>query len=340
MFMRHPRLAGDEACMPRRRTKYLKLSLLTLMSASAVHADAGPRGISAPVAREADAQGAVTIEQVRLNSLVFDVRTAGPVDGDVVILLHGFPQTSFAWRHQIPALARAGYHVIAPDLRGYSPGARPSEVSAYDLLNLVDDLLKLADHYQARRFHVVGHDVGGLVAWGTAQLAGTRLKSLTALSVPHPGAFAAQFTDPASCQNQASAWYHEAVKPGSGARALAGDPPLLLEAWASMDPAAAAEYRKVLGTPEAMDAAFNMWRANFVDGKPQGAFPIPVLVPTVYVRGERDPFNCGDGEPLTRKLSWGGYRFASLPGVGHWIPEEATEQFNDILLSHLGRNQR
>lgn len=289
---------------------------------------------------DAEADPEVTVEQIEVGGLTFDVRLAGPRDGDVVMLLHGFPQSSYEWRYQIPVLAEAGYRVVAPDLRGYSPGARPDAVDQYTLPTFVNDVLGLADAVGARRFHLVGHDVGALVAWGTAQLAGIRLRSLTVLAVPHPGAFAAELSDPRSCQSRASAWYHDVIPPTAAEELLEGEESLLRQAWADMEPDAAEEYERLLGEPEALDGALNMWRANFVDGQPQGAYPIPVVVPTLYVWGDQDPYTCREGEPLTRFLTWAPYRFEVLRDVGHWIPEDAAERLKPLLLTHLRRHRR
>ena len=286
---------------------------------------------------EAAADVPIAIETRQLNGLSFQVRTAGPRRGELVILLHGFPESSYEWRYQIRALAAAGYRVLAPDLRGYCAGARPTAVDQYNLLTFVSDVLALADSERAFRFHLVGHDVGALVAWGTAQLSGVRLRSLTALSVPHPAAFAEALKDPSSCQSKASAWYAD-VMPAGAASALLNDPDSLLrKVWASFPPDAASEYERALGTPAALDGALNTWRAHFVDGVPQGAFPIPVLVPTLFIWGDQDPYNCGDTEPLTRLLTWAPYRFEPLAGLGHFLPEEAPELITRLLLGHLVR---
>ncbi|MET0388389.1 MAG: alpha/beta hydrolase [Polyangiales bacterium] len=278
----------------------------------------------------------ITIEQFTRGELTFDVRTGGPKTGEAVIFLHGFPESSFEWRHQLQPLAAAGYHVIAPDLRGTGANAKPKAVEDYSLLVYVEDVLALADHYGAERFHVVGHDVGGLVAWGTSQFAGNRVLSLTAVSVPHPGAYAAKLADPDSCQSAASAWYGDLLKDGAAARLLAGEPPLLVDAWTTLGPEAEAEYRRLLGTPALLDAAINVWRANFIDGQPQGALPIPVLVPTLYIWGADDPYNCGrEAEPLTRSLVWAKYTAEELPGRGHFLPEEVPDAFYASLVSHL-----
>jgi pimeloyl-ACP methyl ester carboxylesterase len=288
-------------------------------------------------ARVAAPAGELLLEDVALGQLTFRVRSQGPKSGELVILLHGFPETSYEWRHQIPALARAGYRVLAPDLRGYSSGARPTSVGDYNLLAFVGDVLALADHADAPSFHLVGHDVGALVAWAVTQLQPFRVRSLSALSVPHPGAFAAMLSDPNSCQSRASAWYRE-LTPPDAAVTLLQPGSRVRNVWAELAADAALEYERSLGTPEALDGALNAWRANFVDGQPQGALPIPILAPTLFVWGARDPYNCGDGEAMTRQLVWSSYQFARLPDVGHFIPEQAAERLNALLLAHLRRH--
>src|SRR6478672_2127138 len=121
--------------------------------------------------------------------LVFDVRDEGPADGDVVILLHGFPQTNACWDGVIPTLTEAGFRVLAPNQRGYSSRARPNGRRSYAAHNLVDDVLALADAAGAERFHVVGHDWGGAVAWYCAMWHPERVRSVTVLATPHPAAF-------------------------------------------------------------------------------------------------------------------------------------------------------
>ena len=103
--------------------------------------------------------------ELAVGDLVFDARATGPADGALALLLHGFPQTSFAWRHQLEVLAAAGYRAVAPDQSGYSPRARPAEVEEYRSDRLVGDVLGMADVLGVDRFHLVGHDWGGAVAW-------------------------------------------------------------------------------------------------------------------------------------------------------------------------------
>src|SRR5262249_23927740 len=124
----------------------------------------------------------------------FTAEIAGAPGAPLVLMLHGFPQTRHTWRRQVPALARAGYRVIAPDQRGYSPGVRPAptDLNAYRIDRLVADVLDLAaaaGYGGSRRFHLVGHDWGGQVAWAVAPRHPGPIASLTGLSPPHPPAF-------------------------------------------------------------------------------------------------------------------------------------------------------
>jgi pimeloyl-ACP methyl ester carboxylesterase len=128
--------------------------------------------------------------QLPARGLAFDGLAAGPPTGELVVLLHGFPQTSACWTPQLETLAAAGYRAVAPNQRGYSPTARPTTVSAYRLPELVADVVAIADRLDAETFHLVGHDWGGVVAWRLAGQQPERVSTLTAVSTPHPRAFA------------------------------------------------------------------------------------------------------------------------------------------------------
>jgi len=133
------------------------------------------------------------VERIELavGAYTFGARAEGPPDGDLVLLLHGFPETSYEWRHQLAALGAAGHRAVAPDQRGYSPGARPAAVAEYAVEHLVADVGGFADALGADRFHLVGHDWGGFVAWYAGGSFPGRVRTLTVVSTPHPVAFAA-----------------------------------------------------------------------------------------------------------------------------------------------------
>src|SRR6478752_1382429 len=133
------------------------------------------------------------IQQVDVGDLTFDVRVDGPADGRPVLLLHGFPETSLSWAAVTPLLTAAGLRVYAPDQLGYSPGARPDEVGAYSMPNLAQVTADLMTALDLPRAHVVGHDWGANVAWALAAWHPDRVRTLTAVSVPHPAAYTAAF---------------------------------------------------------------------------------------------------------------------------------------------------
>src|SRR5579875_2784646 len=128
------------------------------------------------------------METFTRDELTFDVTDSGPDDAPVVVLLHGFPQDRQAWGKVTPQLVDAGYRVLAPDQRGYSPGASPRGVSAYRLRELCGDVAALLDAAGAGQAHIVGHDWGGAVAWSFAGAHPHRVASCTVLSTPHPAA--------------------------------------------------------------------------------------------------------------------------------------------------------
>src|SRR5918996_5380175 len=124
--------------------------------------------------------------QITVGAHTFDALADGPDDAELVLLLHGFPQTSASWREQIEALAAAVHRAVAPDQRGYSPNARPTDVAAYAMPALVGDVLELADALGAERFHLVGQDWGGAGAWQGGRRHPGRRRSPTGVSTPHP----------------------------------------------------------------------------------------------------------------------------------------------------------
>ena len=282
----------------------------------------------------------VDVFEVAVGPLVFTAHAAGPQDGRLVLLLHGFPQTSFEWRHQMAALAAAGYRAVAYDQRGYSPGARPGRVEDYHLEHLVADVLAVADGLGAARFDVVGHDWGGAVAWVVAARHPDRVRTLTAVSMPHPAAFAEALFGGDSDQAAKSSYIAVLRAEGTAeALLLAGDGEGLRRVFAGTGhpaPEALDEYVAVLTQPGALTAALNWYRSLSPEDAPAvlGALK-PVAVPTLYVWGDGDTALGRAAAEATAGFVEGPYRFEALAGVGHWIPEEVPERFNALLVDHL-----
>lgn len=248
-----------------------------------------------------------------------------------MLLLHGFPQTSFAWRHQLDALGSAGFRAVAPDQRGYSPGARPAEVAAYHQERLVEDVIGMADALGADRFHVVGHDFGGLVAWHTAARHADRLHTLTSVSTPHPRAIARSILEGGE-QAEKSSYMLFFQSPEAEGFFLDNDAAGLRGLWDAAGLADVDDYRRVLGERPAMTAALNWYRALDREViERMGA----ITTPTLYAWSTEDPALGREAAEETAEHVDGPYRFEVLDGVGHFIPEETPDALNRLLLEHL-----
>ncbi len=278
----------------------------------------------------------VEIDDPEVGRLVFDAVVEGDPAGEIVLLLHGFPETSESWNRQVPALAAAGYRVVAPDQRGYSPGARPTDQLAYSSLRLVGDVLALADAFGAERFHLVGHDWGGAVAWQVAGRHPERLRSLTVLSTPHPAAFGVALAGEGGSDQASRSGYMDFFRTeGSEDVMLADDAGLLKLVYlgSGLTEDEAAPYLAALASPDALRAALCWYRAadiTLVEGLG------PIVSPTLYIWSTDDVALGREAAEATARFVDGPYRFEVLDGVDHWVGEHAPDSVNALLLEHLG----
>ena len=269
------------------------------------------------------------MEQLRIPSgdLVLDAVAVGPPDGPPVVLMHGFPQTSWSWRGVWPALADAGFRVVAPDLRGYSPDARPQEVEAYRMAHLVADAVAVVDHVGGSA-HVVGHDWGAAIAWHLAGRHPDKVRTLTAVSVPHPLAFLqALKTD--DDQRARSQYMRDWRSPDTERVLLEGG---LDKVFGGIPAVDAERYLEVLRQPGALTAALAYYRAQSAkDLEGLG----PIHVPTLHVWSDEDAALGATAAHATGGHVDGPYRFEVLHGVSHWVPEEAADRLVPLLLEQL-----
>lgn len=272
--------------------------------------------------------------QIAVGPHVFRCREAGPRNGELVLLLHGFPQCSAEWKAQLAALSAAGYYAVAPDQRGLSPRARPEPVSAYHVDELVADVLGMANALRAPRFHLVGHDWGAIVAWHVAARHPERLRSLTIVSVPHPNAFA-RALDPASGTDQPERSTYIAGFKQPGAEAAMGEEFLRMAFDASgLKGHDVEDHVRVLSEPGAMRAGLNWYRAY--DFLKQHAAPI--AVPTLFVWSTGDPALGREGAEWTAEHVEAPYRFVVIQDGPHWLPETHAGEINRLLLDHVRAN--
>jgi pimeloyl-ACP methyl ester carboxylesterase len=250
-------------------------------------------------------------------------------DGTPVLLLHGWPDSSALWRDQIPFLAGNGFRAIAPDLRGFGRSSRPDDKDSYRLTNSVADVAAVLDACGADTAHVVGHDWGAAVAWLVAMFLPDRVRTLTALSVPHLGS-------PMTVRQREMAWYQLFFQFEGVAEAnLAYDDWAMLRelapGYADIDRAIAG-----LSRPGALTAPLNWYRANLAPQMPgqRREFP-PVTVPTLGIWSDGDRYLDGARMRASGDLVKGPWRYAEITSASHWIPLDAPEQLNELLLGWL-----
>jgi pimeloyl-ACP methyl ester carboxylesterase len=282
---------------------------------------------------------------VAANGARFHVVEAGPADGPTVLLLHGFPEFWWAWRHQLPALAAAGYRAVAMDLRGY--GGSDKTPNGYDPVTLAQDVSGVVKALGGRSAVVVGHGWGGYVAWATAVLHAREVSALCSVSAPHPTAMLRGLR---TARRPAPAMTHvlamqvpllperRLADPGSGyLRAH-------LRSWSASafpDEAAVATYQRAIALWPASHCAleYHRWLARSrlrADGRRfRTLMKPPVAQPVLTVDGAADPALPVGVAALSRGHVAGELTERMLPGVGHFPHEEAPEAFTAVLLDWL-----
>jgi pimeloyl-ACP methyl ester carboxylesterase len=277
-----------------------------------------------------------------LDTLVFEnsgvklhAIAAGPADGPVVVLLHGFPEFWYGWRNQIEPLARAGFRVIVPDQRGYNLSSKPAGVASYALTELVSDVIAIADQLGQQRIFLAGHDWGAAVAWSTALLHPQRIAKLVVLNVPHPSVMR-RFLTSRPRQTLRSwymfffqlPWLPEAVfsafhfRMGTGSLLRSSRP-------GTFSPADLARYREAWSQPGALTSMINWYRALF---RHRTKFSDrTVHVPTRILWGECDAF-------LLTKMAHESLRYCpsaelfTFAGTSHWLQHEEPARVSEILM--------
>ncbi|MEM9489560.1 MAG: alpha/beta hydrolase [Myxococcota bacterium] len=279
--------------------------------------------------RKSDSADKLKGEIININGIDLFVVDQG--QGPAVLLLHGFPDSSELWRHQIPSLVDAGFRIIAPDLRGFGQSARPEGVEAYQVPVILGDLVGLLDHFGVDRAHVVGHDWGAAIAWSLAAFIPDRVDHLVALSVGHGNAFG----DPSDIEQRRMSWYMLYFQfEGVAEAQLPRDDWALWRASFGEHPEQDTWFAD-LSRPGALTAALNYYRAN-LRPQPEPGTPQPsVVAPTMGIWSSGD-VALGERQ-MTESANFAStsFRYERIEGASHWIPLDAPEQVTALLLDFL-----
>jgi pimeloyl-ACP methyl ester carboxylesterase len=268
---------------------------------------------------------------VAANGLEFSGLRWGPPEQSPVLLLHGFPQRCTSWAAVAQRLEAMDVHVVALDQRGYSPGARPRDVSAYALPNLVADAAGMLTGLGAPA-HLVGHDWGGVVGWQVAARHPALVRSWTAVSTPNPTALGESIAaDPAQ---RAQFGYMRMLRAPTAEQDLLADGAARLRAFygGALSPAREDEDVSFLSQPDVLTGALNWYRAMARDD----AAPVPrITVPTSFVWGSEDlAFGRAAAEHSAEFVD-ASYDFLALEGASHWLPDEAPDAVADVIAARV-----
>ncbi len=278
-----------------------------------------------------------TVQIKARSGLSFTADVAGPAGGVLVLLLHGFPESRHSWSAALPDLAQAGYRAVAPDQRGYSPGARPDPANLDNYLfdKLVADTIDIADASGAagKRFHLVGHDWGGQVSWGVANNYPERLASLTVLSRPHPLSFRRALQEDPD-QKHRSRHHGKFLAPETADKLLADNAKAMREGLFGQSAESVKQHLSILGTKPALESALAWYRANKGLSGDFGR----IKVPTLYVWGDADATVGRVAAEGTEEFVGAAYAMEVLPGVGHFVMDQAAGRSTELLLAHLKRH--
>ena len=257
----------------------------------------------------------------------------GPADGPAVVLLHGFPEFWYGWRKQIPALAAAGFRVVAPDQRGYNNSAKPSHISAYALSELTADVLRVMDALGRQRVHVVGHDWGGIVAWAVAMQHPERVERLAILNAPHPGVARSWLTT--SPRQMLRGWYIGMFQlPALPERLLSLRTLTATSKAGTFTTDELGRYEAAWDKPGARSGMIHWYRALARYARAEDMAALRVRVPTRIIWGALDPFLLRELASASLRLCDEG-ELVELPDATHWLHHEEPEVVNRLIIDHL-----
>jgi pimeloyl-ACP methyl ester carboxylesterase len=277
----------------------------------------------------------VKFSRIATNGIHLGVAEAGPPDGPLVILLHGFPEFWFCWRSQIGPLAAKGFHVVAPDQRGYNLSDKPRGVAAYDLDQLAKDIAGLADHFGARKFLLAGHDWGGNVGWWLAQNYPGRVEKFVSISAGHPAVWRERMeSDPVQRQKSTYVrlfripWFPEYIVRRRNFEAVAGAITATARPGTVSD-AELARYREAWSQKGAITGGLNWYRAILKRRFPNRK-QIRITVPTLVIWGDKDVY--GDEKLVEESVALcSNGELVRLENATHWALQDEPDRVNALL---------
>lgn len=288
-----------------------------------------------------DLESIIEHQLVKVNGITLHVVTAGPKDGEPVVLLHGFPEFWYGWKHQIPALAAAGFRVIVPDQRGYNQSDKPKGLDPYTIDHLTGDVVALIEAMGYTSANVVGHDWGAIVAWSLAILHPDRVRKLGILNVPHPVVF--QKTLRKNFGQLLKSWYVFSFQLPSlpewmmarGDYSFAATMIKRSGKPTTFSDADLEKYKAAWRNQGAMTGMINWYRA-YVQKPPVTPENVRLSMPTLMIWGAKDQFLSASMAQPSIDLCDDG-KLVMIEDATHWVQHDAAAQVSGLLLDFLGK---
>jgi pimeloyl-ACP methyl ester carboxylesterase len=275
--------------------------------------------------------------EIEARGMTFQALADGPVDGPLLLLLHGLPRNRWEWHHQIPAMAEMGFRAVAPDLRGFCPGARPEGVEAYHVKEYAQDVLEIADAlgHAGRPFHLMGTSIGATMAWWIAAKHPDRVATLVCINIPHPGALAAgrsKTETSAEGQQEKFSYIRESAREGNERNMFEA-----MLAAQGVSPEESEPYRKALDSDEALRAVYNYYRAIPLWMR-ERLDPVPMPTLFIWPTGSTNVAAAS----IEANANWvkGPYRLEIVEDVHQPVLQAAPERMTRLLLEHLSEHAR
>ncbi len=280
------------------------------------------------------------ILKIKVDHLTFDCRADGDSANELVIFLHGWPETSHMWKKLMASCSKDGFYCIAPNLRGYSKGACPKGKKQYSLDKLAKDVLAISKSLNKSKFHLVGHDWGAVIGWKVVHDYKDRILSWTGISVPHLQAFGKAIVDDPEQRKMSQYIKNFQVPYLPEIRIRKHDFHLFKKLWKNSDPDEIDDYLKVFRNPKQLTASLNYYRSNYKLLKRAAKNQIlgDIHVPTVFIWGNKDLAIGSHAVKESHQYMKNDYEFIELDS-GHWLIQTKYQELEKAIRGHILKNK-
>lgn len=279
-------------------------------------------------------------KKIRVDNLTFDCRIDGKEEDELVIFLHGWPETSYMWKKLMSSISKKGFYCVAPNLRGYSKEACPKEIEQYSLDKLAEDVIGIFKSFGKQNFHLVGHDWGALIGWKLAHNHKDKILSWTGISVPHPQSFGKAMVMDEE-QIKMSQYVKNFQTPNLPEEQIRKDDfKTLRKLWEHCPIDQIEDYLKVFSKPNQLTATLNYYRSNYklLKSAVQTEILGDIHVPTLFIWGNKDIAIGSSSVNGHHQYMKNEYEFLELDS-GHWLIQTKYQELKKAIANHIARNK-